>query len=416
MKNILITGLILVGVNSVSAQTVWTEIATPTDKDLNVIQFVSNEVGYVAGDSVLMKTEDGGATWSNMLLDSVPNNINQSNEILDMHWFTESHGMLMAGPWGGFYQTTDGGINWTAVGTANAGFCQTSALFFFDEDFGFAGGAGCFEGHIIDRFENGTWSTTNYPNDWDSNNWITALEFADATNGLAGAIDGTILRTDDGGLNWDTVPDVLLDTTVSDFIFYPDGTIRATHAEGNTGGVMISTDGGLTWQTDSETLTFFYPGMNAGHLDANGTTYIGGTSGFGDGGVIFDNSGEFWNWGSIDKPINDITSYGDSITFLVGDSGAIYSSANPMTLGVEDEETMNFNLAPNPVQDKIQITGLTESIVGYSIIDVSGRTVVEADKRAFGRFDVDVSILNNGCYFLNLKTDHGKGTKRFVKL
>ncbi|MGB0917709.1 MAG: T9SS type A sorting domain-containing protein, partial [Flavobacteriales bacterium] len=338
------------------------------------------------------------------------------NEILDMHWFTESHGMLMAGPWGGFYQTTDGGINWTAVGTANAGFCQTSALFFFDEDFGFAGGAGCFEGHIIDRFENGTWSTTNYPNDWDSNNWITALEFADATNGLAGAIDGTILRTDDGGLNWDTVPDVLLDTTVSDFIFYPDGTIRATHAEGNTGGVMISTDGGLTWQTDSETLTFFYPGMNAGHLDANGTTYIGGTSGFGDGGVIFDNSGEFWNWGSIDKPINDITSYGDSITFLVGDSGAIYSSANPMTLGVEDEETMNFNLAPNPVQDKIQITGLTESIVGYSIIDVSGRTVVEADKRAFGRFDVDVSILNNGCYFLNLKTDHGKGTKRFVKL
>ena len=416
MKNIISLILVLTVAHSSFAQITWTEIPTPTDKDLNTIQFVSESVGFVSGDSVLMKTTDGGQSWTHMILDSLPQNINQTGNFLDMHWFNENHGMLMAGPWGGFFETTDGGLDWEPVGTANAGFCQTSALFFFDEDYGFAGGAGCFEGHIIDRFENGTWSTTNHPNDWDSNNWITSIEFADSTNGLAGTIDGTILRTEDGGVTWDTIPDVHLDTTISDFIFYPDGTIRATHAEGNSGGVMISTDGGLTWETDNETFTFFYPGMNAGHLDANGTTYIGGSSGFGDGGVIFDNSTPFWTWGSIDQPINDITSYGDSTTFLVGDSGAIYVNVSLTALGLENPSSIDFRLAPNPANSHLQVNGITEEVLGYTITDMAGRTMLKVYQITFGRVNVDVSNLAEGCYFLNLKTKEGESTKQFVKL
>ena len=417
MKNIITKLLILVLANTAHAQITWTEITTPTSKDLNSIQFVDSQVGFASGDSVLLKTIDGGATWTNMILDSLPNNINQTLDILDMHWFDEYYGLIIAGPWGGFYETTDGGLDWEPIGTANAGFCQTSALYFFDEDYGFAGGAGCFEGHIIDRFENGTWSTTNNPNDWNTNNWVTSIEFKNDLLGFAGTSMGTLLRTEDGGLNWDTIPNTAGDSAITDFVFYGADTIRATHRNPNQWGGMISIDGGETWTWDSETATFFYPRMNAAHINGNGTTFLGGEeSNTNSMGVIFDNSGEFWNWGSIDKPINDITSYGDSITFLVGDSGAIYTNVSPTALGITQNQTIEFNLSPNPADGHIQITGLNNEILSYTISDVSGRRVSEVEKRFWGQSEINVSNLTEGCYFLNLRTEQGQGTKRFVKL
>jgi photosystem II stability/assembly factor-like uncharacterized protein len=421
MKNIIAIILILLLANTAKTQTTWAEIPTPTNKDLNMIQFVSDQIGYVGGDSVLLKTIDGGATWSEMMLDSIPNSVNQTLDFLDMHWFDENHGIIMAGPWGRGSETFDGGLNWDYLPLAsiNSGFCQTTSLFFFDEDNGFAGGAGCFEGYIIERFENGTWSATNHndPENWNSSDYVTSIEFADELNGFAGTAGGTLLRTDDGGLNWDTISTPAGNYAITDFIFYPDGTIIATHENGNQFGIMISDDGGLTWEVDGETGTFFYPRMSAAHIDNNGTTYLGGIETNSNlQGVIFDNSGEFWNWGSVGRPINDITSYGDSTTFLVGDSGAIYVNVLLTTLGITDTPTLEFTLAPNPAHNHIQVAGLDEEVLGYTISDISGRTVLAVNETAFDRFEINVSNLTKGCYFLNLQTEQGQGTKRFIKL
>ncbi len=413
MKNIILLLCLLSG-HATIAQIQWQEIATPTTKDLNNIQFISNNVGFACGDSVLLKTIDGGVTWSNMSLDSFPNNINQSVDFLDMHWFDEFYGYVIAGPWGGFYETTDGGQDWEPIGTANAGFCQTSSLFYFDEDNGFAGGGGCFEGHIIDRFSNGTWSTTNDPNEWDTGNWITSIEFKDANVGFAGTKKGTLLRTTDGGLNWDSISSPAGDSAITDFIFYPDGTIRATHQNNAEYGVMISNDGGLSWGFDNDLASFFYPSMNAAHIDQNGTTYIAGET-FDDSGLIFDNSGTFWNMLSIDHPINDIASYGDSITFLVGDSGAVYVSVDLLALGVEDEEGIEFGLAPNPATDRIELMGIEGEIEGYWISDLSGRIVFQSKRHSISNQIVDVADLNAGVYLLSIQTPSGTGSKRFLK-
>ncbi|MFT6027428.1 MAG: photosystem II stability/assembly factor-like uncharacterized protein [Bacteroidia bacterium] len=419
MKNTIAIILILLLANTAKSQTTWAEIPTPTNKDLNMIQFVSDQIGYVGGDSVLLKTIDGGATWSEMMLDSIPNSVNQTLDFLDMHWFDENHGIIMAGPWGGGSETFDGGLNWDYLSIANLGFCQTTSLFFFDEDNGFAGGAGCFEGHIIERFENGTWSTTNHndPENWNSSDYVTSIEFYDDMNGFAGTVNGTLLRTDDGGLNWDTIPNIAGDSAITDFIFYDADVVRATHKNNSQFGVMISNDGGLTWGVDWETATFLYPGLNAAHIAANGTTYLGGGgSNSNIQGVIFENSGIFWNWVSVDQPINDITSYGDSTTFLVGDSGAIYVNVLPTTLGITDTPTIEFTLAPNPAHNHIQVAGLDEEVLGFTISDISGRTVLAVNETAFDRFEINVSNLTKGCYFLNLQTEQGQGTKRFVKL
>lgn len=397
----------------IHAQTTWTQIPSGTDKDLNSIQFVDDQVGFIAGDSVLLKTADGGATWSYLMMDSLPHNINQTLDILDMHWFNENHGFIMAGPWGGFFQTTDGGLDWEYTGTANSGFCQTSSLFFFDENNGFAGGAGCFEGHIVDRFENGSWYTTTHPHDWNTNSWVTSIEFSDSLNGFAGTSRGTLLRTSDGGLNWDTIPNLAGDSAITDFIFYPDGTIRASHQNNQEYGVMISTDGGLTWEFDNELASFFYPSMNAAHIDENGTTYIAGET-F-NGGLVFDSNASFWNMLTVGHPINDITSHSDSITFLAGDSGAIYVNVDPGTLTTGSLiEAPEFQISPNPTRNILRFSGLDNLVRSTMIFDMNGR-IVQHENGMRNSQTLDVSGLESGVFILQVETEKGLARKEFVK-
>lgn len=407
--------LIVLFANAIMAQESWQEIQTPTEFDLKTIQFVDDQIGFVGGDSVLLKTTNGGVSWAEMPIDSIPVGSWQGLDIYDMHWFTEDHGIVISGAWGGIFETLDGGTNWAGIGTSSGGFCQTTSLFFFDELNGFAGGAGCFEGHIIERLSQGVWSTANDPNDWDTQNWVSTIEMKDALNGFAGTLNGTLLRTTDGGVNWDTIPNMSGDSAITDFIFYPDGAIRATHQNNTEYGVMISNDGGLTWEFDNELASFFYPSMNAAHIDQNGTTYVAGET-FDDSGLIFDNSGTFWNMISIGHPINDIASYGDSITFLVGDSGAIYVNVDLVALGIEDEGSIEFNLAPNPTADRIEITGIEGEIEGFSVFDITGRTILQSNKKSTSGLSVNVSEMKAGAYLISIETTSGIGTKRFLKL
>ncbi|MFT4525648.1 MAG: hypothetical protein ACI9FU_000750 [Granulosicoccus sp.] len=394
------------------AQITWTQIESGTDRYLNTIQFVDNLVGYIGGDRTLLKTTDGGANWLSVQLDSLGISPFQSLNIADMHWFSEDHGIILASGWDGMRETYDGGFSWEVVATG-AGFCDIGSLFYFDENLGFAGGAGCFEGHIIDRFDNGSWTTAMDPNDWSGQNLVISIEFKDAMTGFAGTNNGTILRTTDAGLNWDTISNNLQnDALVTDFAFYGGDTIRASIT--SEWGVMISFDNGLTWGYDSETATFFYPQMEAIHIDGNGTSFIGGSSS-NITGVIFDNHGPFWYYNTIGHPIRDITSHSDSITFLVGDTGAIYVNVDPSTLTTTELiESPAFNMAPNPALDELNISGVEGMINKITVFDSSGRLVIQ-EMGVSSTQRLDVSRLESGVFILVIETEKGVARKEFVK-
>ncbi len=95
MKNVIILLSLIAFALTAQAQFTWTQISSGTEQELKTIQFVDNLIGYIGGDSILLKTTDGGANWAEVQIDSIPLIGFQPLDIYDMHWFSAQHGIIM---------------------------------------------------------------------------------------------------------------------------------------------------------------------------------------------------------------------------------------------------------------------------------------------------------------------------------
>jgi hypothetical protein len=82
--------------------------------------------------------------------------------------------------------------------------------------------------------------------------------------------------------------------------------------------------------------------------------------------------------------------------------------------GVE-ELTSSFNIYPNPVSDMLFIE-IEVEIEEVSIFDIYGR-IQNLSNSATQQLSnsIDVADLNNGIYFVKIKTENGEAVKSFVK-
>jgi len=127
--------------------------AGPDGGGLVDVQFLDRWNGWAAGPVRIVRTEDGGETWTTVLRNASENGYLTSNAI---HFF-DSHRGWLAGHSGRLMRTEDGGRHWTQA--------EIPAL----------GG--------------------EHPTFWD-------LTFTDESNGWAVGDRGLILRTRDGGTSW----------------------------------------------------------------------------------------------------------------------------------------------------------------------------------------------------------------------
>ena len=81
------------------------------------------------------------------------------------------------------------------------------------------------------------------------------------------------------------------------------------------------------------------------------------------------------------------------------------------TEGVE-ELASSFDIYPNPVNDKLYIETLTQTI---EIYDIYGRHQITETPSHQGSFVIEVSNLTPGVYFVIIKTDDEAVVRRFVK-
>jgi len=103
---------------------------------------------------------------------------------------------------------------------------------------------------------------------------------------------------------------------------------------------------------------------------------------------------------------------GDSArTSLINNYGwTIYDGVLDCTASLDDESIMHISLYPNPVYDVLNIRGNTTEL-SIVIYDILGKQIMQLSIMN----SLDISLLNNGIYIVELSDGKNVTTKRLIK-
>ncbi len=395
------------------SQTVWHPVASGTNQKLNCISFGTAQVGFIGGnDSLLLKTTDGGKTWNRLAINL--NFTNNFKDIVAVNFVDAVHGYIIVGPYGGgVFSTSDGGATWTDEAVNQTNMCYKRSLYFVDANNGFTGGSMCFFGETIGRKQSGIWDTLFNIGDFNASNQITNFDFLDAQNGLASGTGKYIFKTTDGGNSWDSIPTGFDTIGTSDVLFLTDSLAYAVYPTVGLEGVLISTDGGLTWVRDGSLATFAYPGFSSAVKTKFNQPFFGGWPSWGNGGIIFSKSPLWWNYSLVDQRINDLATHSDSVVFAVGDSGYIVVNTLPASIGIAEEVSKSISIFPNPFINTVHFGGV-KTETQLQIFTANGQ-LLRQEILVQPETNLDVSDLKSGVYFFVLVNEEETVTVKMVK-
>lgn len=164
----------------------------PLRANLMGIQMINETTGFIAGsENTILKTTDGGETWAGS---SERARVGETRNNLEGIWFVSETTGWIIGSFGTLLQTTDGGANWTKQ---DPGFDNNLfGIYFIDENTGWICGQ---ESLILHTTDGGTtWNQQKTESIDDLHDII----FVDAMVGWAVGGYNTILHTIDGGKTW----------------------------------------------------------------------------------------------------------------------------------------------------------------------------------------------------------------------
>jgi photosystem II stability/assembly factor-like uncharacterized protein len=168
---------------------------SPTGVPLQAVTLIDSNTAFAVGlGGTILRTTDGGLTWTELSSGTVAN--------LYAVAFTDAHTGTVVGSSGTILRTTDGGATW--VSQWPAAYYQFNGVFFLDANTGWAVGGNYTvqasppasnSGRILHTTDRGASWTLQYAGGFGLN----AVAFTDANTGVAVGANGTILRTANGG-------------------------------------------------------------------------------------------------------------------------------------------------------------------------------------------------------------------------
>ncbi len=210
----------------------WNQVEVPTRSGLNAVHFHDRNLGWAVGhDGVIVRTQDGGATWERVYW--APED---ENPLFDV-WFADADQGFAIGAYGAFFETSDGGTTWTSRYISEDDFHLNQIVPAGDERLYIAAEAGLFY-----RSDDGgaTWAdlATPYHGSFFG---VLPLE---GDSVLAFGLRGHLFRSDDAGETWTELETHTI-SMLTNSLRLADGTIIIT---GLGGVVLVSHDGGQTFQ------------------------------------------------------------------------------------------------------------------------------------------------------------------------
>jgi photosystem II stability/assembly factor-like uncharacterized protein len=379
----------------------WSKVNSGTTKALMSVSFATPTVGYISGaDSLLLKTTDGGVTWSPVAHTGFSFSVG-ANDIIHVNFINATTGFAVVSDFlnpdyqGVMYKTNDGGLTWMPVTSGNIAVYRT---FFFDEHNGYQIGSAFFSGHTLVKLSGSTWgnyhSFTYLPDEF-----LYAIDFYDTSIGIAGGSGGLVYRSFDAGVTWDTVK-TIVDSAINALKFLDHRTIVGA-CNDPMSGIIVSTDTGKTWQKDMSSLSFFYPRLKSLAVSGKDSFVAVGRSNNGPQGVILSWRNGFWNADGADQPMNSVAMSNDSIAFAVGDSGLIMSNRNHLLSIKADPSSLQYaTVYPNPTTGGFYTRMPLPHCV--TVTDLMGRQVYK-ECRSSKEHHINLSKLPKGIYTVLLR-------------
>ena len=218
----------------------WNKLPSFTNSYLESLHFINPDTGWVVGqEGVIFKTYNGGTTWNNY---SISNKIN----IYAVSFPTEKTGWIAGSTWNGsfsearIFKSTDGGMTW--INQTPESLPALYSIYFIDDSTGWAVGGSGSQYLILKTIDSGTtWEKTQ-----GSNYLLKSVFFTDPNNGWAVGEYGCILKTNDAGIYWKKCNnDLQVNLNSVHFINSVIG-----WAVGYAGVLLSTKDGGETWTVE----------------------------------------------------------------------------------------------------------------------------------------------------------------------
>jgi len=227
MKKFLLSAvLFLLGCGIVYSQS-WRRVGN-WGNQFTDIEWVNEEVGFIAGENILLKTIDGGLSW-------VEQEAPTDHLMLSLDFYDEEHG-LVVGEEGMVYQTSNGGASWqtldlqTRVSLKDVSFVSQNEVYISGDD-----------GTLFKSGDGGqNWSQQIINSKADFN----SLYFVNVDSGYIATSNSEILKTVDGGNNWQ-IFQTDFGSSLNDIHFLND---TVGYAVGNRGTITKTEDAGQSWR------------------------------------------------------------------------------------------------------------------------------------------------------------------------
>jgi len=198
--------------------------------------FISPDTGWVGGiledfisyyfdrSFVILKTTDGGQSWSRKVISPPPTECIWG-DLIDLYFTDGLHGWAIGyvENWDNYYsyllKTSNGGASWSLVSCNLGGYTWWDGdhIIYFNN----------MKGYAIDDWGGNIFKTTSGGSGWNLINtgYSSHLEdgyFSDPENGWVIGSNGTILHTGDGGISW-TQEACPTNYTLKRILFTPNG-------------------------------------------------------------------------------------------------------------------------------------------------------------------------------------------------
>lgn len=373
----------------------WEVSHTDPDRSWQDIQFIDDQVGFVVGNmlsenhGMLLKTTDGGDTWTETLLPIV-------THVQRLCFLNADTGfVIMGGAPIRVLHTNNGGAIWE-------GHQLDSCFAVMGMDL-FDGNTALYlnnEGRLRRMTNGGADYTyiTNSLGDWG---------LVDATDAQTAYIaEGDhFLRTTDTGFNWEPLPSGLANTFLSSAFAFSDTQHGfASTSNGIGPNIFRTNDGAATWQVSGT--------ANAWVLAARGSACLAAAE---DASSISWTSDGGDTWVTEPAPSTFAYPQGGELTpdhsaFLI-EGSMVYKRASTLIMDAPSAAKEEWSIGPNPAQEHLRIQGPITGPLHVRIIDRLGRVVL----RTTSTGDLDVSFLCAGQYTLSIETDGRRSMHRLMK-